>query len=62
MKMLAGMQTKVPAINLYDERIRSFAKAFGPVVIRFSGVGQRVPIMILTDIQAEKRRRDSSLY
>ena len=37
MKMLAGMQTKVPAINLYDERIRSFAKAFGPVVIRFSG-------------------------
>ena len=37
MKMLAGMQTKVPAINLYDEKIRSFAKAFGPVVIRFSG-------------------------
>lgn len=37
MNVLAGMQTKVPAINLYDKRIRSFAKALGPVVVRFSG-------------------------
>ena len=37
MAMLAKMQAKVPAINLYDKRIRSFAKALGPVVVRFSG-------------------------
>lgn len=37
MSMLAGMQTKVPAIDLYNKRIRSFAKEFGKVIVRFSG-------------------------
>lgn len=38
--MLAAMksiQCKQPAINLYHPRIRTLAKAFGPVIIRFSG-------------------------
>ena len=37
MAMLAKMQTSVPAINLYDPRIRSLAAAMGRVIIRFSG-------------------------
>lgn len=37
MKIIRGMQTKQPAINLYDEKIRTLAKAFGPVIIRISG-------------------------
>lgn len=37
LKLLAGMQTKVEPINLYDTKIRSFAKALGPVIVRFSG-------------------------
>ena len=37
MKIMQGMQTKQPAINLYNKKIRTLAKAFGPVIIRISG-------------------------
>lgn len=37
MKIMQGMQTKQPAINLYNKKIRTLAKAFGPIIIRISG-------------------------
>lgn len=37
MKIMQSMQEKLPEINLYDEKIRTLAKAFGPVIIRISG-------------------------
>lgn len=37
MKIMQGMQTKQPAINLYDKKIRTLAKAFGSIIIRISG-------------------------
>ena len=37
MAILHSLHVKQPAINLYEPRIRTLAKALGPVVIRFSG-------------------------
>lgn len=37
MKLIHGMMEPVPEINLYEEKIRTLAKAFGPVIIRISG-------------------------
>lgn len=37
MELLKGLHVPVPAIDLYEPRIRTLAKALGPVIIRFSG-------------------------
>lgn len=37
MKLLMKLHVKMPEINLYETRIRTLAKALGPVIIRFSG-------------------------
>ncbi len=37
LKIMKDMQTIQPEINLYNEKLRTLAKAFGPVIIRISG-------------------------
>ncbi len=37
MELLKGLHIQIPAINLYEPRIRTLAKALAPSVIRFSG-------------------------
>ena len=37
MKLLMQLHVPMPAIDLYESRIRTLAKALGPVIIRFSG-------------------------
>lgn len=36
-RILRALHVKVPEVNLYEPRIRTLAKALGPVIIRYSG-------------------------
>lgn len=50
------MQVYAP-INLYDEKLRSLAKEFGPVWVRVSGTWQQKLIMILTEPPTDRFRK-----